>query len=67
MCSERELHVRVGLACLGVEGMGAARVKDARLLDDCIAQQGREGHDLLPIGSNHGVVLDAQLADGVEL
>ena len=67
MRGEGELHVRLGLAGLGIEMVRAAGMKDAGLLDDRVTQQGREGHDLFPIGSNHGVVLDPQLARWMEL
>ena len=64
---ERELHVRVGLAGLGIEAIGYARMKLARLVDDGVAKEGGERDDLLAVGADNDVVLDAQLTGGVQL
>ena len=64
---ESELHVGVRLPGLWIEAMRAPWSKLARLLDDGVAEEGRQGDDLLAVRSDHRVVLDAQLARRVQL
>ena len=67
MRCEGELHVRLRLTGLGVEVLGAPRMKHSSLLDHRVAEKGRQRHDRLAVGSDDLVVVDPQPARRVQL